>query len=175
MSDSATTATTAGTAFLGHCRKKLHACQDRIRHGVEQLNEEQVWWRPHPSHNSIANLILHLCGNLRQWIISAAGGEPDHRDRPAEFAARTMASKAELLKQLEGVIAEADAVLARVTEDQLLQPRRVQGFEETVLSAVFDSVTHLNGHTQEIISFTRIQLGDAYRFAWVPTTPEQGA
>jgi hypothetical protein len=134
-----------------------------------------VWWRPQPALNSIANLILHLQGNLRQWIVSGVGGAPDTRNRPAEFSERRPIPRDELLRRLEEVINQADAALARATAAQLLQPRRIQGFDETVLSAIWDSLTHLSGHTQEIVYMTRLQLGDAYCFEWVPATPEQGA
>jgi hypothetical protein len=125
--------------------------------------------------NSIANLILHLCGNLRQWIVAGVGGSPDSRHRPREFAERGPIAKEELLRRLEEVISEADAVLAKTSEQQLLASRRIQGFEETVLSAIFASLAHLSGHTQEIICLTRLQRGNAYSFAWSPATPEQGA
>ena len=58
---------------------------------------------------------------------------------------------------------------------ELLEPRRIQGFETTGLAAIFDSVAHFKGHTQEIVHLTRMQLGDRYRFEWVPSTPEEGA
>jgi hypothetical protein len=74
---------------------------------------------------------------------------------------------------LEKVVADADAVLVGVDEAVLLEPRMIQGFNETVLSAVFDCLAHLSGHTQEVVYITRLQLGEAYKFAWVPT-PEQG-
>ncbi len=125
--------------------------------------------------NSIANIVLHLCGNLRQWIVSAVGGATDVRNRPQEFSARGPLSKNELLEQLNGVVTEAEAALGRFDDKELLASRNVQGFDGTVLSAVFGCLTHLSGHTQEIIYITRLQLADAYRFAWVPTTPEQGA
>lgn len=164
-----------GAAYLAASRNRLTHCTSRIRHCVEQMSDEQVWWRPHESMNSTANILLHLCGNLRQWIISGVGGAPDARNRPQEFAERTFIPRAELLARLEAVAAEADAVMARLTDADLLQPRRIQGFDETVLSALYDTLAHLNGHMQEIVYITRLQLGDAYRFAWAPTTPEQGA
>jgi hypothetical protein len=139
------------------------------------LDDNQVWWRPHKSMNSIANLVLHLCGNLRQWIVAGVGGATDVRDRPQEFAEQEPIPKRELLVRLEEVVGEADAVLAEVTERRLLEPRRIQGFDETVLSAILDSLAHLSGHTQEIVCLTRMQRGDAYHFAWTPATPEQGA
>jgi hypothetical protein len=70
-------------------------------------------------------------------------------------------------------VSRADQVLAQVNGAKLLEPRRIQGFEETVLSAIFECLAHFNGHTQEIVYITRLQLGDAYRFAYIPSTPEQ--
>jgi hypothetical protein len=162
-----------GRAYLAAARKTLAACHERIAHCLTQLSDQQVWWRPRDSMNSIGNIVLHLCGNLRQWIVSGVGGAPDVRDRPGEFADRSLLPRDELLARFGAIVAECDAVLARTGEEVLLQPRMVQGFQETVLSAVFDCLTHLKGHTQEIIYVTRTQLGDGYRFAWTPT-PEQG-
>jgi hypothetical protein len=154
---------------------ELESALGRIKHCLAQLTEEQAWWRAHPSLNSIGNLILHLCGNLRQWIVAGVGGASDVRNRPAEFAERGPLSKEELLRRLEAVVEEAKGLLDRVNARQLADVRRIQGFDVTGVAAIFDSVPHFRGHTQEIISMTRLQLGDAYKFAWTPTTPEQGA
>ena len=81
----------------------------------------------------------------------------------------------DLLNRLESAVREASDVLERQTAAQLLEPRRIQGFDITGLQAIFDSVPHFRGHTQEIISFTRMQLGDAYKFYWQPQTVGQGA
>jgi hypothetical protein len=164
-----------GQAYLAVSRHRLAESVMRIKHCLDQLTDEQVWWRPNESQNSVANLVLHLCGNVRQWIISGVGGAPDRRDRSREFSERTFVSAAELIHRLEEVAGEADAVLARVTDQQLLEAHRIQGFDETVLSAIFESLAHFQGHTQEIVCFTRMQLGDAYQFAWMPKTKEQGA
>ena len=154
---------------------ELSSALAKIKHCLGQLTDEQVWWRYRPSLNSIGNLILHLCGNVRQWIVAGLGAAVDSRDRPAEFAERGPIPKEELLRKLEAVVDEASAVLARQTARQLLDARRIQGFDVTGLAAVFDSVPHFRGHTQEIVSLTRLQLGDAYKFAWEPTAPEQAA
>jgi hypothetical protein len=97
------------------------------------------------------------------------------RNRPAEFAERGPIPKVELLRRLDAVVDEARGVFARLTAHDLLAVRPIQGFEVTGLAAIFSSVPHFRGHTQEIIHLTRLQLGDAYQFAWKPTTPEQGA
>ena len=154
--------------------RELAAAHDKIKHCLAQLTDEQVWHRSRPSSNSIGNLLLHLCGNLRQWIVSGLGGTNDVRDRPGEFSQRTPIAKQELLKTLDGVVEEATTELARMTASELLRVRRVQGFDETGLAVIFSSVPHFRGHTQEIVSMTRLQLGDAFRFAWAPMTPEQG-
>ncbi len=164
-----------GRAFIAVARRQLAERADRIGHCLGQLDDAQVWWRPHESMNSIANLLLHLCGNLRQWIVSGVGGEPDDRDRPGEFAERGSIPKDELLGNFREVVARVDAVLANLEGGRLLEARRIQGFDESVLSATWHSLEHLGGHTQEIIHMTRRQLGDRYRFAWTPSTPEQGA
>ena len=163
------------TAVGTEAANELASALAKINHGLGQLTDEQVWWRSRPSLNSIGNLILHLCGNLRQWVVAGLSGAVDSRDRPAEFAERGPIPKEELLRKLEAVVEEARAVLARQTARQLLEARRIQGFDVAGLAAIFDSVPHFRGHTQEIVSMTRLQLGDAYQFAWQPTTPEQGA
>jgi uncharacterized damage-inducible protein DinB len=148
---------------------------DRIKHCLGQLSDEQVWWRPSESMNSIGNLILHLCGNVRQWIVAGIGGEPDVRQRPKEFSERRPISKTELLRRLHDVVAEAHEALSKASAQDLLRKRRIQGFDVTGVEAIFDSIPHFKGHTQEIIHMTRSLLGDAYKFAWVPSTPQEGA
>jgi hypothetical protein len=145
----------------------------KIEHCVEQLTDEQMWWRSREEMNSIANLMLHLAGNLRQWIIGGIGGAQDVRNRPKEFADRSGAPAAELLATLRGTVAEADVVLGKLDADQLGQPRRIQGFDTTVLAAAFDTIAHFRGHVQEIIHMTREQLGGAYKFDFVPQGEEQ--
>jgi hypothetical protein len=154
---------------------ELESALKRIKHCLGQLDEEQVWRRPQPGLNSIGNLILHLCGNVRQWVVAGVGGASDNRNRPAEFAERGPIPKEELTRRLAAVVEEAKRILIGVKARQLVDPRRIQGFDVTGAAAIFDSVPHFRGHTQEIVHMTRSLLGDAYQFAWAPTTPEEGA
>ncbi|MBI5756920.1 MAG: DUF1572 family protein [Planctomycetales bacterium] len=147
----------------------------KITHCVNQLTDEQVWWRSRDDMNSIANLLLHMCGNLRQWIVSGVGEIPDTRNRPQEFSERGPIPKAELFRRLNDTVREAQSAMSRAAGGQLLGPRRIQGFDVTPLGAIFSSIPHFRGHTQEIIHLTREQLGDRYQFFWRPRTPEQGA
>jgi hypothetical protein len=149
-------------------------CLAKIRHCLDQLSDEQVWWRPDNEMNAIGNLLLHLTGNVRQWIVAGLGNAPDIRQRPREFAERGPIPKARLLADLEAVVGDAKAALSRCRPDDLLAHRRIQGFDVTGLGAIFDSVPHFKGHTQEIICLTRLQLGPQYQFHWKPQTAEQG-
>jgi hypothetical protein len=162
-------------AALEEANKLLDDCSAKIGHCLNQLSDEQIWWRPDPSLNSIGNLILHLCGNLQQWIVSGIGGVADTRKRPAEFAERGPIPKSALLEKLTQVVAAAKKALARSSPAELERERTIQGTLVTGWGAVFHSLPHFNGHTQEIACYTRMQLGDAYKFYWQPKTPEQEA
>ena len=165
---------TVEEAFINAARSRLNSAVHKIAHCVDQLSDEQVWQRPQPEMNSIANLILHLCGNLRQWIVSGVGGAKDHRDRPAEFSDRSMRPKAELLAELRSAIGECHQVMGNVDPRGLLVTRRIQGFDVQLLPAMMDTISHLQGHVQEIIHMTRAIRGSAYRFDFVPQGKEQG-
>ena len=147
----------------------------KIRHCLDQLNDEQIWWRPQEGMNSIGNLLLHLSGNVTQWIMAGIGGEPDNRDRPGEFSADGVMNKSELIDRLQNTVNVAKQTLNEVPESELLSPRKIQAFETHVLGAALHVVSHFHGHMQEIIWLTRSQLGADYSFEWAPKTPEQGA
>lgn len=146
-----------------------------VEHCVLQLDEEQVWRRPAEGLNSVGNLLLHLTGNLRQWVVCGLGGEADDRRRADEFAVRGGISRDELLSQLRDCVRNVQDVMPGVTADQLLNPGLIQGFKVSGMAALWHAVPHFRGHTQEIIGLTRQILGDRYLFAWVPQNAAQGA
>ncbi|HEY2894137.1 MAG TPA: DUF1572 family protein [Pirellulales bacterium] len=164
-----------GIEFLREARREMADCRRKIEHCVEQLSEEQLWWRPNEATNSIANLLLHLAGNIGQRIGSGVGGQPYDRDRDREFAERGPIGKVELRARLDRSIALADRVLAGLADEQLLEARRYRmlrgDVEASVLRLIVQTLVHLGGHTQEIIAMTRRQLGDAYRFMQPPAIP----
>jgi uncharacterized damage-inducible protein DinB len=162
-------------AVIAEARTTLREAHEKIVHCLDQLNDDQFNWRPFEQQNSLANILLHLCGNMRQWIIAGIEQLPDTRHRPSEFSDRTKHSKADLVKRLAQTVAEADATLSRVTADTITQPRRIQGFDTNVMYAIFHTVSHFVGHSQEIIYITRLQLKEKYRYKFVPQTKEQGA
>jgi hypothetical protein len=144
---------------------ELDSALSRIQHCIGQLTDEQTWWRPRADMNSIGNLVLHLTGNVKQLIVSTIGGEPDDRDRPAEFAARDVIPKAVILEKIAGMVDRAKAVIARASEEELCRVRRVRDSDWSGMQAIVRSVAHFRGHAQEIIHQTREILGDQYRFA----------
>ena len=123
----------------------------KIRAVLEAVPEDGVWWRPNDGSNSIGNLVMHLAGNVRQWIVSGVGGAPDARRRDVEFATRGGMSAAALADHLTRTLAEVDDVLAGLAPEQLGDPRTIQGRQTTVLAAVYHVVEHFSTHTGQII------------------------
>jgi hypothetical protein len=148
---------TAATLFLDFSRTKLTTQYwPRLRTCVESLTDEQIWWRPNPASNSIGNLILHLNGNLRQWLVDSFSRQPDRRDRPAEFAAQGDVSGAALLDKLGATIAAGLAVLDRLTEADLVAPMEIQGYHVSGLAAVYQVVEHFGLHYGQIAYITKM-------------------
>ena len=152
-------------AFVAEARAQLAADYlPKIERCLERLDDERLWWRPNEQSNSIGNLLLHLEGNARQWIVCGVGGATDRRVRDAEFAAREQLSRDELLARLRATLAEVDAVLARLDPATLLEERRIQGLDVTCLRAVFHVVEHFSMHTGQIILLTKLLTGDDLAF-----------
>ena len=162
---------TAG--FVSEIRKVLRRNHEKILHCLNQLSDEDLNWRPFEGANSIGNIVSHLCGNIGQWIISGLGGAPDRRNRPGEFAQNLKVSRPELIDRLTATFEAADRAISAVTPHSILSPRKIQGYDETTLSAILHAVSHFEGHTHQIVYITRLRLGDRYVFKWVPTTSEQ--
>src|SRR5947209_2629781 len=111
--------TPAEQILVEEARAQLAWGLRKVTHCLGQLDDAQVWWRPRESQNSIANLILHLAGNLDQRLGSLITGAPDERDRPREFSERGPVPKAELLRRFEQAVTRADQVLAGLTPERL--------------------------------------------------------
>ena len=155
--------------------EELRECLRMLQHCVGQLSQDQVWSRPDESQNAIGNLLLHLAGNLQQWIVVGLAQAVDSRNRPAEFAERQQLASTQLLARLEACVQDAIDVLSNAASPaELLKPRRIQGFELHGIAAIQHAVSHFRGHTQEIVGRTRQLLGTDYHFAWLPKNVEQG-
>ncbi|MBY0507935.1 MAG: DUF1572 domain-containing protein [Bryobacteraceae bacterium] len=153
-----------GRLFLAYSRHKLRQSESRIATCLTVLSDAQLWARPNPASNSVGNLVLHLAGNLRQWVIAGVGQVPDIRQRDAEFAARASFDGNELALLLESTLIEADAVLAAVPETRLTERVEIQGFRLTVLDAIYHAVEHFSGHTYQIILLAKAQRGEPFDF-----------
>lgn len=157
-----------GREFVAQAREQLEAAVFGIRHCLDQLDDQQVWSRAGEKLNSVANLLLHLSGNLRQRFRSEIAGEPDARDRLLEFTERRAIPKTELQTRFEEAVAMADEVLAALSPAQLLEPRRTERASRlenrSVMGVALQTIAHLHGHAQEILYMTRAILGDRYVF-----------
>jgi uncharacterized damage-inducible protein DinB len=153
------------TLFLEYSRRKLvDEYWPRVRTSVESLTEEQVWWRPNEASNSVGNLLLHLNGNVRQWLIASFNGVGDARNRPAEFAERQVIPPAVLLRTLGETMEEAAAVLSRLTEADLTRTVLIQGYTVTGLDAVYHVVEHFGMHLGQILYVTKLVRGEGLGF-----------
>ncbi len=158
--------------FLNETNRRIETAHDRIIHCLDQLNEEDIWNRSHPNVNSIGIILNHLCGNLRQWIISGIGGAEDIRNRPLEFKDEVKSSKGELLAKFEKTISDCKGAIESFDPSKILEVRRIQGFDRTALRAIYGTITHLEFHAGQIIYITRLLIGDQYKLRWVPQTKE---
>lgn len=154
--------------FLALASGLLEQYAGKIAQALAPLSEEQVWWRPNGASNSAGNLVLHLCGNLSQWVLLGMGGHPYERRRSLEFTAEKTAGKAELLARLSGVVREARRLLAGLGAAELLAPKRIQGYETDGLGAVLQAVEHMSYHTGQIVFLAKALLGPAAGIDFYP-------
>jgi hypothetical protein len=143
--------------FLEFSRHKLlDQYWPRLRACVESLNEDQVWWRPNPASNSIGNLVLHLNGNVTQWIVASFRKLEDTRDRPAEFACKDGIAPAELVAILAKTMSSVAEVFASLTAADLHAHYDIQGYHVTGLHAVYQTVEHFGLHYGQIAYITKL-------------------
>lgn len=145
--------------FLKATREQLiDQSWPRLRTCAESLSDEQVWWRPNPSSNSIGNLMLHLNGNVTQWLIVSFTHAQDVRDRPAEFNRTEGLTRTELVDRLAATMERLSAILARLSESDLRQQFQIQGYEVTGLEAIYHVVEHFALHYGQIAYITKMLL-----------------
>ncbi|HZL98963.1 MAG TPA: DinB family protein [Planctomycetota bacterium] len=138
----------------------------RLEQALAGLTAADLWWRPHPDTTSIGNLLLHLDGNVRQWIVSGLGGAPDQRVRESEFAAHEGAEGSVLLAALSATVAEACAVIERLPRERWMQPVTIQDFEVTVLAAVLHIVEHFSWHCGQVTWIAKLRRGAGHGLSY---------
>lgn len=150
--------------FLRTAAEKLAENLRRIETCVPKLPADSLWARGSENENAVGNLLLHLDGNVRQWILSGIAGAPDTRDRPSEFRARAGVTGEAMLTNLRGTVGEAVEVIRSLPHPRLTEKVRIQGYDATVLSAIFHVVEHFSGHTYQIILLTKRTTGEDLGF-----------
>jgi uncharacterized damage-inducible protein DinB len=141
----------------------------KIAKATVAIGDNDLWWRANDNSNSAGNLLLHLRGNVTQWIIGGVGGREYARQRDQEFAARAGATARELLDGLTTTVHGACEIIAAQTETSLAQRRQIQGYEVSVLDAIYHVVEHFSMHTGQIILLAKARTGLDLRL-WVPQT-----
>jgi uncharacterized damage-inducible protein DinB len=141
--------------FLAEADRHLGEYLGKITHCVGLLTEEQLWWRPDGSSNSVGNLLLHLAGNLSQWVLAGLGGEGFDRHRSAEFQASRSATGGELLARLTEVVDRTRGVVRGLGAADLARPVHVQGYDTDALGVVFHVVEHMSYHTGQVVFVTK--------------------
>ena len=130
----------------------------KIERCLDELTDDDIWWRPNEASNSIGNLVLHLCGNVTMWILGGVGRLPFERNRQQEFDERRSIPAAELRRRLRDVVQQADEVMGAVGSAELLSRRQIQGYDVTVLEAIYHVVEHFGMHTGQIIMLSKARV-----------------
>lgn len=157
--------TSTSSEFLSRARYLLgDEYRTKLRKTLDALPPDALWWKANPDSNSVGNLLLHLAGNVRQWIVSGVGGAEDKRFRAAEFTADGGQSADELWARLNAALDEADGVLAGLDQAALTRRLTIQGREVSVLEAVFHVVEHFSMHMGQIILLAKLRAPGSIRF-----------
>ena len=158
-------------AFLDRSRSLISGDYlPKIERCLDRLSDDDIWWRPNEASNSIGNLVLHLCGNVCMWIIGGVGELPFERHRQREFDERKRIPAAELLSRLTGIVQQADEVMSAVATEELLSRRSIQGYDVTVLEAIYHVVEHFSMHTGQIILLSKARVAQDLKL-WEPRKP----
>jgi uncharacterized damage-inducible protein DinB len=141
--------------FVAFSIDKLKQLEGRIQECLGRLSSEQIWWRPSEENNSAGNLVLHLTGNVRQWILTSLGGASDTRQRDAEFANQGELDIGEMSRALSDTVEQASQIIQNLSAERLTERVTVQGYDKSVLEVVYHVVEHFAQHTGQIIYITK--------------------
>ena len=154
--------------FLSDAQKRFRYYLSRILRCLDKMSDEEIWWRPNEASNSAGNLVLHLSGNVRQWIISGLGGAADTRERDLEFGERGPVARRELATRLRTAVNEACRVLKKLTPQSLARKYTIQGYHATGVVAVSHVCEHFAHHAGQIIYITKMRQGKDLRLTKLP-------
>jgi uncharacterized damage-inducible protein DinB len=145
-----------GRALIAECERRLFdESMPRLKQCLSLLSQDEIWFRPNSETVSVGNLVLHLCGNVRQWIISGLGDAPDSRERSKEFSETGPIPTDDLFKRLDETMREVRMVLSKLDANTLLDKRTVQGFQELGISILVHVVEHFSYHVGQVAYFVK--------------------
>lgn len=142
--------------FLQEVSRRLEESVSRLHICLGLLTTEEIWRKPNEHSNSVGNIILHLCGNMRQWVLSGLGDFPDSRERDTEFSQHDPISSDMLLDKVDEVMNEVESLLKKMGEEKLLASYRVQGFSETGIAILLHVVEHFSYHVGQITYYVKL-------------------
>jgi len=142
--------------FIEQSLDRIDQNTPKIIKCLNELEEDEIWKRPNNSSNSIGNLILHLCGNITQYIISSLGEIRDVRDRDKEFSTTDGYSRSELINKLNTILEKAKAIIQNMDAEKLLKKREVQGFQSSGMGNIIQVTEHYSYHTGQIAFWTKL-------------------
>lgn len=145
-------------AFIGAASERLRQQEARIQDCLSRLSDDQIWARGNPNSNSVGNLVLHLIGNLGQWVVAGVGGEPDSRDRDSEFNTQSGISSAELAARLHARLDEVVRIVETLPAQRLLESVTPQGYTLPVMEVITHITEHFYHHGGQIILLTKLYL-----------------
>ncbi len=151
------------------------AFPEQIRAAVAPLSDEQLWWRPNESSNSIGNVLLHLSGSLNHYLNRNLGALDFHRDRAAEFAERRAIPKAELLAAFEKMVASAEKTFDGLTPDRLADASPEPSMHSLLVEDLVNVAAHLAFHAGQIVWIAKMFDGSAVDEVWVKSHRAGGA
>jgi len=143
----------------------------RVCDALKMLPEQEIWWRPNPASNSMGNLVLHLVGNVRQWIVSGLGGAPDTRERDREFSEKGPLPSKDLIRTLQSTTNEAARVVAQLSPAALTRHYDIQGFQVTGYEAANHVAVHFALHAGQIIYVAKMKSAKDLGFTHLPPVP----
>jgi uncharacterized damage-inducible protein DinB len=146
--------------FLKFSLANLQLMANRISTCLRKLPEEEIWRRGAAFENSPGNLVLHLCGNMRQWILHGVAGQPDVRTRDEEFSYSGGMTREQLLETFYNTLDEVRAVIVSLPHERLTEVIHPQYHECTVLEAIYQIVGHVEHHAGQIILLTKQFVAD---------------
>jgi uncharacterized damage-inducible protein DinB len=150
--------------FLQFSVDKLRQFTGRIEVCLGKLTEDQIWARGGQHENAIGNLVLHLNGNVRQWIVLALGNNVGQRDRDSEFSAREGPNSTELSATLRSTVERATEIISGLDTDRLTRTYEIQNYRVSGVEVVYHVVEHFAEHTGQIIFATKMLTGTDLEF-----------